>query len=95
MLSFLLVIGMLLGAADTAQTWHFVGQGYAEANPVWASLTPTQAAVGKTLVDTGLALGIHRLGTHRRKLAIMAAFTIVAVRFGVVAHNYHVTRGGI
>jgi hypothetical protein len=92
MLTALLLLGLLLGGIDTAQTWHYTGRGYYEANPLWRTASPA-AMVVKTGLDVGMAVGLHKVGTRHRKAAIVGAVALVLIRGVVVARNYRVTRG--
>jgi len=92
MLTFLLLLGLCLGAVDTAQTVRYVGHGYYEANPLWRTASPA-AMVVKTGIDVGMAVGLHKVGKRHRKAAIVGAVALVLIRGVVVARNYRVTGG--
>ena len=92
MLTVLLLFGLVLGAADTAQTWHYTGQGYIEQNPLWRTASPA-AMVVKTGLDVGMAVGLHKVGKRHRKAAIIGAVALVLIRGAIVARNYRVTGG--
>jgi hypothetical protein len=61
-LNVLLLLGLVLGGIDTAQTWHYTGQGYVEQNPLWRTASP--AAM---VVKTGIDVGIRTTVTRRRE----------------------------
>jgi hypothetical protein len=91
-LTALLLLGLLLGAVDTAQTVAYTGQGYYEANPLWRTASPAAVVTVKTGLDVGMAVGLHKVGKRHRKAAIVGAVALVLIRGVVVARNYRVVR---
>jgi hypothetical protein len=91
MLTALLLLGLLLGGLDTAQTVAYTGQGYYEMNPLWRG-SPAAVITVKTGLDVGMAMGLHKVGKRHRKAAMVGAVALVLIRGVVVARNYRVVR---
>lgn len=93
MLSCLLILGLLLGGIDTAQTVRYAGTpGYQEQNPLWRTASPAAVVTVKTGLDIGMAVGLHRIRKRHRTAAIVGAAALVLIRGVVVARNYRVVR---
>jgi len=96
MLTAVLVLGLSLGAVDTAQTLYWTAQpAYIEANPIWTSTAqhPTAVAVIKTSLDTAVVVTVARVGRQHPRRALLAAVVFATIKGAVVYHNYRVTRG--
>jgi hypothetical protein len=89
-LRLVLTVGGALAGADLALSMYGIGSGQVrEVNPMlgWAQDHPGWFGAMKMGLDTGVVLGLHRLGRRHPKAALWSAIGFAAINAYVVSRN--------